>query len=149
MVFTHSFREQNLLYFFHLLSSLAWCNRLEQSHLYRFRGKFFCYKLLSHTRIAGGLLWKIFRFAPYFSPAHEPKQCWTDAARPFNGAAEPPHVVRRTAPSNTRIKLTAKLKKPYGFLASCSLSAAPLGWCRKAALQKISLERKKSISIEK
>jgi len=46
---------------------------------------------------------------------------------PVQRAAEYPPVVRCTALSNMRIKLTAKLKKPYGFLASCSLSAAPLG----------------------
>ena len=32
-------------------------------------------------------------------------------------------------PSNTRIKLTAKLRKPNGFLASCSLSAARYADC--------------------
>ena len=42
-------------------------------------------------------------------------ECWTDAARPFNGSAEPPPVVRRIAPSNTRIKLTAKLKSLSAF----------------------------------
>ena len=38
--------------------------------------------------------------------------------------AEHPHIVRRTAPSNTRIKLTAKLKSLKALKASCSLSAA-------------------------
>ena len=42
-------------------------------------------------------------------------ECWTDAARPFNGAAEHPPVVRSTVPSNTRIKLTAKLKSLTAF----------------------------------
>ncbi|MBP3772841.1 MAG: hypothetical protein J6I53_09160, partial [Treponema sp.] len=39
----------------HLLSSLALRNRLEQP-IVHLRGKFFCYKLLPTTRIAGGLL---------------------------------------------------------------------------------------------
>ena len=60
--------------------------------------------------------------------------------RPFNGAAEPPPVVRRTAPSNTRIKLTAKFKSLTAF----SLLAAypppryaytPIAWYEEEVLK--------------
>ena len=62
-----------LFWFGILLSSLVLRNRLEQSYCTPSRKAFFCYKQLSTTRIAGGLLWKIFRFASHFSQAHEPK----------------------------------------------------------------------------
>ena len=70
-------------------------------------------------------------FAPTLPLLYASAKAQMQVKRPLNGrcasvqrAPEHPPVVRRTALSNTRIKLTAKLRKPCGFLASCSLSAA-------------------------
>ena len=63
--------------YFDLASGFSpWCLAIDLNNLIvHLRGKlFFCYKQLPTTSIAGGLLWKIFRFAPHFLQAHEPKQ---------------------------------------------------------------------------
>ena len=53
-----------------------WCNAIDLNNLIvHLRGKFFFYKLLSLTRIAGGLLWKYFVLIHIFtgSRAHNKK----------------------------------------------------------------------------
>ena len=88
-------------------------------------GKLLEFKIKPNTR---------FNLTFFLSQTHV-KRMLNGRCAPVQWATEYPPVVRRTAPSNTRIKLTAKLKslKPFSLLAAypppIRLTCLKAGWC--------------------